>query len=771
MTPTRKKRTRDQAHLRVIAGAQPDHQIAEALDRLINERNLSWEEAEKHLDTLRRHLKRALPKVAQVLREDDFRRAENAIYVLGSLNEPAVNDWLVSMVNDQSLSDDVRLSIMGLLYQRGLAVDEEAFFLSLRDASGAIQRLNERMLDNLSTNLLVRQASVEKAQSHDLAQFAAWLEFIAARKDQRILYILLPLLYLPDEQYVLRVIHTLDQLCYPAAIADLTELAERHPSRRVRQAARATLGRLTMRGSVRPAEQTLPPTPLPPLERAYLTTLDGNGGQIIGVIRRQPNDLLLVSNIVINDQEGVIAFLGSPDVLPNEWQGLQEELLEVGTLPVDVPLSVCRRAYEEARRLNWQAGHPLPLGAEAWRDMLAGDDKPGIAVPLAPTLAPTEAAALLPYTDDLLDTDYFGSWFFDFELLEPFLDKAEGLLENRGDERWDRFVGQVARRLLTNPLREQLCSRLERQAALLAGLGEDELARLTMAAAWGLQPKSPIKPQDHPFLLGMIEAGFDSALEGETEEWTEEDENPYPYWSGPLPRTEAEWRAFIAEAESPLQVMSAWFDQYQPTSIQEINEVAQYIQALWNTTPRPELGGRTPCQAAGVPAPAVPPMPQPSKAAESQPPPGPLTMEDVLQAVDQYYHETMDWEPTLKQSQVEGYLQDLQRRGASPDDLMTRWDDLGLFHFFLDHYSEEVQTLDDLQPYHLSEWMTDFVRRKMIGTLSLAQKKHALETIQSLYAYLAQTGEIQPRTAQAVTEAVTTITAPPRGLRRIARPL
>ncbi len=780
---TKKSRAKKPRHLRVVASSQADQQVSEALDKLLHEEEMAWEEADRYLDTLRRHSKIALPRVEQILRGDDVPLAEVAIYVLQTLDIPEAERLLLNIVYDTAVQDDIRLAIMGSLQQRGVEVDEETFFLSLQDAPGAFQRMQERLLDSLSTNLLMRQITVESAQVQDPEPFAEWLEFISEAGDPRALYALLPLLHLPDEPRVLMVIQTLDQLRHPAAIPHLTELAEWHSSRRVRAAARATLGRLTMRGSARIAGQTLPPAPLPPLERAYLTTIDGDGGQAIGVIRRQPNGLLMVMSTAVNDHQGVRNLFASPDVPPEEWENMLAQLSEGGSVAVDVPLSVCRRTFEEARRLTMQVGLPLPLDAESWRDMLLGEDLPGVVEPVAPTLSPAEAAELLANTDDLFDAEYFNYWFFDFDEIEPFLAEAERLEPDRWNERWDRFVGKVVHRLVTKDVQNQLRARLERQAALLAGLGEDELARLAVAAAWGLSDKSIVKPREHPFLLEMVEASFDNVWTGGEEDWEdedwdedwdEEDDDLSPHWSGPLPHTEGEWRAFIARAKSPSQVVGAWFEQYPPGDINEVNEVAEYLQALWNTTPRPELGNRTPCQMAGIPAPPIPPRPQHRPASATQPPPGPLTMDDVLDAVHEYYGETMnwDWAPILKQEQVVGYLQDAQQQGASPVELMDHWVILSLLHFFLYQYRDEIQSLDDLQPHHLGEWVTDFLRHQMGGTprLSPAQKRQMLETVGSLYAYLARIGDVDEETAHSVAGAATQITGKRRGRRRDDQP-
>jgi tetratricopeptide (TPR) repeat protein len=60
------------------------------------------------------------------------------------------------------------------------------------------------------------------------------------------------------------------------------------------------------------------------------------------------------------------------------------------------------------------------------------------------------------------------------------------------------------------------------------------------------------------------------------------------------PSTEAEWRELIAGSGDFNQVMQLWFDLHPAKDIDEINASLQQFNELWNSTPRPELGGRSP---------------------------------------------------------------------------------------------------------------------------------------------------------------------------------
>lgn len=60
------------------------------------------------------------------------------------------------------------------------------------------------------------------------------------------------------------------------------------------------------------------------------------------------------------------------------------------------------------------------------------------------------------------------------------------------------------------------------------------------------------------------------------------------------PSTEAEWRKLIAETDNPNELVQLWLDIYPAKDINDANESIAKLMALWNSTPRPELGGRSP---------------------------------------------------------------------------------------------------------------------------------------------------------------------------------
>jgi len=67
----------------------------------------------------------------------------------------------------------------------------------------------------------------------------------------------------------------------------------------------------------------------------------------------------------------------------------------------------------------------------------------------------------------------------------------------------------------------------------------------------------------------------------------------------PEPETEAEWRALIAATDDYNEVMQRWVDLHPAQTIEALNSSLREFNDLWNSTPRPELGGRSPNQMRG----------------------------------------------------------------------------------------------------------------------------------------------------------------------------
>lgn len=67
------------------------------------------------------------------------------------------------------------------------------------------------------------------------------------------------------------------------------------------------------------------------------------------------------------------------------------------------------------------------------------------------------------------------------------------------------------------------------------------------------------------------------------------------------PSTGAEWRELIATADDFKQVIQLWLDLHPAQDLNEVNASLRQLNELCNSTPRPELGGRSPNEMMGLP--------------------------------------------------------------------------------------------------------------------------------------------------------------------------
>jgi hypothetical protein len=65
------------------------------------------------------------------------------------------------------------------------------------------------------------------------------------------------------------------------------------------------------------------------------------------------------------------------------------------------------------------------------------------------------------------------------------------------------------------------------------------------------------------------------------------------------PTTEAEWRELIAATDDYNKLVQIWVKLHPADNIDDLNASLRELSDLWNSTPRPELGGRSPNEMMG----------------------------------------------------------------------------------------------------------------------------------------------------------------------------
>jgi len=138
------------------------------------------------------------------------------------------------------------------------------------------------------------------------------------------------------------------------------------------------------------------------------------------------------------------------------------------------------------------------------------------------------------------------------------------------------------------------------------------------------------------------------------------------------------------------------------------------------------------------------------------------SFEAVLFEVEGYYSsETDDDEEPIPHNWVTHYLTTQHNKGIDPDELYDRWDNIGDFMFFLNQADDAPKSLEDIQGYHLSEFITEFWDKELTYTgpvqTTTEAKRNVIKTVQDLYLFLAQQKYISDTAAKQVSKAAATI--------------
>ena len=264
-----------------------------------------------------------------------------------------------------------------------------------------------------------------------------------------------------------------------------------------------------MRASVKkePAKKARPPEL--PVHRCLLSTIDGNGTQMVFVTRQRPDDYLKLMNTMFNDHEGIKDCTGV-DMMDEDSLEEMLDMMELsGISAVDVKLERCRQVLEEAHQVTLKAGRRLPPQYVAWASFLEGEDRRDVEETESQEVDLTTQPELLEYCDELLELDEFESWFFNPREWKGHRKAYRSLERARGkdsDQKWDETIQQGLEAIMDDEHRRLWRERLRRQAWVLAQLYDDEeVWQWAMAAAAALEDDAGVPLHKHPLLYAMME--------------------------------------------------------------------------------------------------------------------------------------------------------------------------------------------------------------------------------------------------------------------------
>lgn len=289
----------------------------------------------------------------------------------------------------------------------------------------------------------------------------------------------------------------------PGSAAAVDRLTRTATDEGVRAEAAAAAPRLRLQvvGSA-----TAAPRSLPPLDRALLSAIDGDGGQVLLIIRRAGEGVFLFADFFHNDDFGLKDTFGATWANADQIEMMVEALEGDGIPLIDVDEAAARGTLAAAIDRNVALGRQLPPSFELW-EPLAHDTYPAAPdeAAVAPELDDAPYAGrsrLLADSAELLAHPFFDAWFFNPDEMAPaLLDVPQPGPSGRLT---DRQFRPLIERLVPPETRRNLRGRLRRQAWLLDREGDAQERDRALAAAAALVDGAPTPPHKHPLLREMV---------------------------------------------------------------------------------------------------------------------------------------------------------------------------------------------------------------------------------------------------------------------------
>lgn len=322
-------------------------------------------------------------------------------------------------------------------------------------------------------------------------------------------------------------LHASDASVHHLALQQIVSLGDRGAEGALRRAAstandsrfRSEIETVLRRWQIRlvSTERAVTGAQLPPLHSAYLSAIDGDGGQVAIVVRERSPEVYELAQLFFKDSWGIKDSFGISETTWEEVQRLygtteQNRLSEFGGhadeegVPlVEVDLAAVRKAIVEAVQLNSATSHPLPPAFEIWEPLLHDQDPPAAGEPVA-TVELDDApygdrTDLLQRSGQLLRHRYFTAWFFNPDEIEPAL---EGVPRPREGRMTQKQFRPLIERLVDRKTLQLMRGRLRRQAWLLKQAGDLERSDVALAVAASLATAKGPQMGDHPFLKSMV---------------------------------------------------------------------------------------------------------------------------------------------------------------------------------------------------------------------------------------------------------------------------
>ncbi len=255
----------------------------------------------------------------------------------------------------------------------------------------------------------------------------------------------------------------------------------------------------------------------PPAEdesHGFISAVDSEGSQIVILtVSRKPKGLYLLQGIV-SDTRGLIEF-NRVETTKRGFRDFYQSMRQPGQFAiVEADVSHCRFLLEQAARLTEGQGKSPPaayFSSKRELDKIEPVDSPPVFVLLNEKEIQGDAR-LLKKSSELFQSEPFSSWFLPPEQVEKYAQLIEDAEESRlvlnpaqKEERLQETYRKALVEIFTDERRRLYRRRLEEMAYVLMKEGDEESARLALAASIDLRSaRMALEIEPNPFLLNLV---------------------------------------------------------------------------------------------------------------------------------------------------------------------------------------------------------------------------------------------------------------------------
>jgi hypothetical protein len=319
----------------------------------------------------------------------------------------------------------------------------------------------------------------------------------------------------------LAVIFCLGRIFDAAALDALGEIDRQSDDRDIKKELKRALFKLRQKGLAAPEarSETAKPAPLfsaePEIE-AYMSAVDGGGGQLIWIVKPQPNHGLQVIQAMVHDRGGLVRIGGAHMRRKDLRQTFQDikERHEVTMIPIPWQFAD-QRIYEGYERAK-AAGQGGLEDFHELRSLIASGKPRAAPHPIYEKLDATEArqGAWREQSRRLLDEPELRYWIVADDWVPAFLPQLQEAATSRlvlnplqKEERFNAIVRDAVKTLCTGENGQAFKRRMEDMALYFLETDRPDAARLSLAVALQAGEGDP-GPLDVSFLTGLMQKSF-----------------------------------------------------------------------------------------------------------------------------------------------------------------------------------------------------------------------------------------------------------------------